>query len=139
LDKSRPACPVQIPVDFLCPVNDDGAEVRDVGEGRTGPKKIADAIEKPRGIVVGEKRGGIEAGNLRARKRGLVDKCASRVVGAAAATVGAVGVGGLAFPAAGSPMLVLNGPIGWIWALVPAVLAVVALAQPWPGRPVRRP
>ena len=43
------------------PVNDDGAEVGDVGERRAGYEQVADGVEKPRGIVVGEKRGGIEA------------------------------------------------------------------------------
>jgi len=47
---------------ILSPVNDDGAEVGDVGERRTRPVQIADGVEKPRGIVVGKKGGGIEAG-----------------------------------------------------------------------------
>ena len=76
------------------PVNDDGAEVGHVGERRAGPEQIADAVEKPRGIVVGEKRGGIEAGGPGALKRRRVDKGAGRVVRAAAAAVGSVGIGG---------------------------------------------
>ena len=76
------------------PVNDDGAEVGHVGECRARDEKVADAVEKPRGIVVGEKRGGIEAGGPGATKRRRVDEGAGRVVGAAAAAVGAVGIGG---------------------------------------------
>ena len=40
------------------PVNEDGAEVGHIGERRTRTEQIADSIEKSRGIVVGEKRGG---------------------------------------------------------------------------------
>src|SRR6185437_14626394 len=36
-------------------VNDHGAEVGDVGERRAGPEQVADAVEKPRRIVVREK------------------------------------------------------------------------------------
>ena len=44
-------------------------------------------------IVVGEKRGGIEAGGPGALERGVVDKGAGRVVGPAPAAIGAVGIG----------------------------------------------
>jgi hypothetical protein len=63
----------------------------------------------------------------------------SRVVGAAGALGFVAGTMLLMLPASGTAVLVLNGPIGWIWVLGPAVLAVVALAQPWPGRPSQRP
>ena len=49
------------------PVNEDGAEVGDVGERRAGYEQVADGVEKPRGIVVSEKRGGIEASGVGAR------------------------------------------------------------------------
>src|ERR1700733_4311678 len=71
------------------PVNDNGAEVGDVGKRRTGREQIADAVEKPGGIVVGEKIGGIEAGGLGALQSGVVDKRPGRVVGAATAAIGA--------------------------------------------------
>jgi hypothetical protein len=64
---------------------------------------------------------------------------ASRVVGAAAGLGFVVGTALLAFPAAGTPMLTLNGPLGCIWAVGPAVLALVAVAVPWPEAPARRP
>ena len=43
-------------------VNEDGAEVVDVGEGRPGGEKIAEPREKRGGVVLGEKGGRIEAG-----------------------------------------------------------------------------
>ncbi|MGN6325177.1 hypothetical protein [Pseudolysinimonas sp.] len=59
---------------------------------------------------------------------------ASRIV-AAAAAVGFVVAGALlALPGAGAPILRLDGPAGWIWAVAPVVLAVVVLAVPWRGR-----
>src|SRR5579883_3244586 len=75
-------------------VNDNGAEVGDVGEGRAGPEQIADSIEKPRGIVVGEKGGGIEADRPRARERRRIDEGPGRIVRSPAAAVGPVSVGG---------------------------------------------
>src|SRR5690242_2941194 len=54
-------------------VNDEGAEVRDVGERRPGYEQVADGVEKPRRIVVGEKRGGIEAEPLGSRQGGIVN------------------------------------------------------------------
>src|ERR1700683_1475325 len=76
------------------PVNDDGAEIGHVGEGRGGPKQIADVVEKPRGIVVSEKRGGIEAAGAGARHGRGVDEGAGGVVRATAAAIGPVAVGG---------------------------------------------
>src|SRR3984885_10313944 len=75
-------------------VNDDGAEISDVRKRRTRHEEIADAVEKPRGIVVGEKGGGIEAGGSGPYYGGFVDKGAGRVIRAAAAAVGSVGIGG---------------------------------------------
>src|ERR1700741_4952984 len=74
------------------PVNDDGTEVGHVGECRARDKKVADAVEKPRRIVVGEKRGGIEPGGRGAGKRRRGDEGPGGAVWAAAAAVGAVGI-----------------------------------------------
>lgn len=63
----------------------------------------------------------------------------SRVVGTAAAVGFVVGSVLLTLPASGAPMFALDGPIGWIWALGPALLGVAAVAPPWPGGAARRP
>ena len=61
---------------------------------------------------------------------------ASRIIGAAAA-VGAVGATALLMlPGAGGTVLVLDDPIGYIWAIGPTVLATVALL--WPNPVARR-
>src|ERR1700722_282173 len=73
-------------------VNDDGTEIIDVRKRRTRCVQIADAVEKPRRIVVGEKGGGIEAGHKGPFYRRSVEKVAGRVVGQALPAVGAVGV-----------------------------------------------
>src|ERR1700720_2537748 len=74
-------------------VNDDGAKVGDVGERRAGYEQIADGVEKPRGIVVGEKRGGIEAEPFGPYQRRIVDKGPGRVVRQASAGGGSIGIG----------------------------------------------
>src|SRR6516165_9329551 len=76
------------------PVNDDGAEVGDVSKRRAGREQVADSVEKPRGIVVGEKRGGIEADGSRSTQGGIVDKGPGRVIGPPPAAVGSIGIGG---------------------------------------------
>jgi hypothetical protein len=63
----------------------------------------------------------------------------SRIVGAASGLGFVVGTVLLAFPAAGAPMFVVTGPIGWIWAIGPALLALIAVVIPWPGTRARRP
>jgi hypothetical protein len=63
----------------------------------------------------------------------------SRLVGAAAGLGFVAGTVLLAFPAAGSPMFVVNGPIGWLWAIGPALLALLAVVVPWPETGARRP
>src|SRR6516162_9097352 len=73
-------------------VNDDGAEVGDVGERRAGYEQVADGVEKPRGIVVGEKRGGNEAEPFSPFKGRIVDKGPGRVVWPAPAAIGSIGV-----------------------------------------------
>src|SRR5690349_14866821 len=45
----------------LRPVNDDGAKIVHVGPRWPGLDQVAETAEKPRGIVVGEKMGRIEA------------------------------------------------------------------------------
>src|ERR1043166_4746509 len=73
------------------PVNEDGAEVVDVGEGRPGGEQIAEPREERGGIVLGKKGGRIEAERAGPRGGGPVDKSPGRVVGAPGAAVGAVG------------------------------------------------
>jgi hypothetical protein len=52
---------------------------------------------------------------------------ASRVVGAAAA-VGVIGASAvLALPGAGGTALALDGPLGYLWAFGPAVIAAIVL------------
>src|SRR5271155_4438720 len=75
-------------------VNEYGTEIIDIGESRTGVQEAAQPLEEPRGIVVGKKGGGIEADLAGARQGGLVDEGPCRVVGAAGAAIGAVGVPG---------------------------------------------
>jgi len=61
---------------------------------------------------------------------------ASRIIGAAAA-VGVIGATALLTqPGAGGTVFVLSDPIGYAWALGPAILAVIALA--WPSPMARR-
>ena len=63
----------------------------------------------------------------------------SRLVGAAAAIGFVAGAVALAFPGAGAPVLVLDGPLGWVWTIGAPAIAVAALVQPWPdGWPGRR-
>ena len=60
----------------------------------------------------------------------------SRVIAAS----GAVGVVAasllLMLPGAGGTVLVVDGPIGWAWAVAPALIAVVVVS--WPRRRDRR-
>jgi N-acetyl-1-D-myo-inositol-2-amino-2-deoxy-alpha-D-glucopyranoside deacetylase len=56
----------------------------------------------------------------------------SRVIGAAAA-VGAIGATALlTLPGAGGTAFAPSDPIGYAWAIAPSILAVVALAWPYP-------
>src|ERR1044072_9181469 len=55
-------------------VNDDGAEVVDVRESRAGAQQTARTLEKAGGIVVGKKRGRIEAEFRRSRGSRTVDQ-----------------------------------------------------------------
>jgi hypothetical protein len=57
---------------------------------------------------------------------------ASRIIGAAAA-VGVIGATALLMlPGAGGTAFVVDDPIGYVWAIAPTVLAVLALAVPYP-------
>src|SRR5215471_20702439 len=75
------------------PVNEGGAKVGDVGERRARYEQVADDVEKPRGIVVGEKRGGIEAEPFGPNQGRTVDKGSGRVVRPASAAVGSICIG----------------------------------------------
>jgi len=58
----------------------------------------------------------------------------SRIV-AAAAALGVVGASAaLALPGAGGTALTLDGPLGYLWAFGPAVLALIVLLVPVGGR-----
>src|SRR4029077_16626410 len=74
-------------------VNEDGTEVGDVGERRAGREQVADAVEKPRGIVVGEKGGGNEAKRLGPRQRRIVDKGTGGVIGGGPPPPCSLGIG----------------------------------------------
>src|SRR5262249_36794216 len=75
------------------PVNDDGAKVGDVGERRAGYEQVAHGVEKPRGIVVGEKRGGNEAEPFGPHQGRIVDKGSGRGVWLALAAIGSIAIG----------------------------------------------
>src|SRR6185437_15871475 len=76
------------------PVNDDSPKVVDVGEGGSGDQKVADLGKKPSRIVIGQKRGGIEAKSLGARG-GIAGRIgAGGVGGGASAAIRAIGVAG---------------------------------------------
>jgi len=51
-------------------------------------------------------------------------------LGGAAGAVAAIGV--LALPGAGGSAIVLSDPLGWTWAIAPAVLSIAAVL--WPAR-----
>src|SRR5258708_6258486 len=76
------------------PVNEYSAEIVDISVSRSRSKQVAKAFEESRGIVLGKKRRGIESEVARPRKRGVINKSAGRIIGAAAAAVGAVGIAG---------------------------------------------
>jgi hypothetical protein len=63
----------------------------------------------------------------------------SRIVAAVGGVGFLAGEVALTLPAAGAPVLALDGPLGWIWAIAPAVLLVAAVAVPWPGSAASRP
>src|ERR1043165_5304768 len=79
---------------FLMTVNENGAEVVDVRERGTRAQQIAQALEETRGVVVGKKRGRIEAELPCPRGGFAVDRRAGRILRRAFAAVGAVGVAG---------------------------------------------
>src|SRR3954454_3942566 len=73
-------------------VNEDGPEVIDVREGGARTQEIAQALEKSCGVVVGKKRGRIEAEFLRPRGGFAVHIRSGGILRRAFAAVGAVGV-----------------------------------------------
>src|SRR5215204_5772768 len=73
-------------------VNEDGPEVINIGEGRSGHQKVPERGEELGGVVVGQKRGRIEAKGAGARRRGTIAESSGRVGGRAGAAVGAVGI-----------------------------------------------
>src|SRR6516165_7275803 len=75
------------------PVNDDGAKVGHVGERRARYEQVADDVEKPRGIVVGEKRGGIEAEPFGPNQGRIVDKGPGWVIRPAPTAIGSICIG----------------------------------------------
>src|SRR5262249_60405882 len=68
-------------------------KVGDVGERRAGYEQVAHGVEKPRGIVVGEKRGGNEAEPFGPHQGRIVDKGSGRVVWLALAALGSIAIG----------------------------------------------
>jgi N-acetyl-1-D-myo-inositol-2-amino-2-deoxy-alpha-D-glucopyranoside deacetylase len=60
----------------------------------------------------------------------------SRIIGAAAAVGAIAATALLTLPGAGGTAFVIDGPIGYAWAIGPSVLAVAALA--WPNAVARR-
>src|SRR5215510_6045396 len=77
-------------------VNHNSPKIVHVGIGCTRPQKVINASEESGRIVVSKKSGGIEAYLPGAPERCVVNIGAGRVIGAAHAAVGAVGVGGQA-------------------------------------------
>src|ERR1044072_8466443 len=74
-------------------VNDDGAEVVDVREGRAGAEKTARVLEKGGGIVVGKNRGRFEAEFRRPRGGCPTDQRAGGILRGAGPAIRAVGIG----------------------------------------------
>lgn len=54
----------------------------------------------------------------------------SRIIAGAAAAGAVVATGLLTLPGAGGVVLVLDDPLGWIWALAPLLLSAVIIALP---------
>src|SRR5690242_4809657 len=73
-------------------VDENGAEIVDVGGSRPRRQEIAETAEKAGRIVVGKKGGRIEAAASRPRERGFVDQGAGGIVRAADAAIRAVGI-----------------------------------------------
>src|SRR3954471_9884845 len=75
-------------------VNEDGAEVIDVRESGTWTQEIAQTFEKTRGVVVGKKRGRIEAKFLRSCGGLAVHVCPGGILRRTFATIGTIGIRG---------------------------------------------
>src|SRR5262249_36119100 len=76
------------------PANEYSAEIVDIGISRSRLKQVTQAFEERGGIVLGKKRGRIEAELPRACERGVIDKGASWIIRSAATAVGAIGIAG---------------------------------------------
>ena len=63
---------------------------------------------------------------------------ASRLIGAASAFGAILASAVLALPGAGGSVLVVNDPIGYLWAFGPLLLSAAVLAWPRPGALGRR-
>jgi N-acetyl-1-D-myo-inositol-2-amino-2-deoxy-alpha-D-glucopyranoside deacetylase len=61
----------------------------------------------------------------------------SRIIAGAGALGALAGIGLLALPGIGGSVLVVDDPLGWIWAVAPAALAVTVVA--WPRRRIEEP
>src|SRR5690348_9993898 len=77
---------------FHLAVNEDGAEVIDVGEGWAWDQEIAQALEEARGVVVGKKHGRIEAELLRPRGSFSVHTGSGRILRGTCATIRSVSI-----------------------------------------------
>jgi N-acetyl-1-D-myo-inositol-2-amino-2-deoxy-alpha-D-glucopyranoside deacetylase len=61
----------------------------------------------------------------------------SRVIAGAAAAGVVAGIAVLALPGIGGSVLVVDDPVGWIWAVAPVLLSVTVVA--WPRRRIETP
>src|SRR5688572_9249270 len=74
-------------------VNEDGPEVINIGEGWSGHQKVPERGEEFGGIVVGQKRGRIEAKGARARRSCAIGEGTGRIGRRAGSSIGSVGIG----------------------------------------------
>src|SRR6201999_3871347 len=73
-------------------VNEDGAEVVDVREGRAGGEEIAQRLEKSGGVVVGKQRGRIQRKFARACHGLAIESRTGGILRRAFAAIRAVGI-----------------------------------------------
>src|SRR4051812_8566637 len=74
-------------------VHQDRPDIVDVGERRAAQQQVARGREERGGVVVGEKGGWVQPKRAHPGKSILVNDGACRIVGAARAAMGAVGIG----------------------------------------------
>src|SRR4051812_28268375 len=104
-------------------VNEDGPEVINIGEGRSGHQQIPERGEEWGGIVVGQKRGRIEAKGAAARRREAIAEGPGRIVGRTGTPVGSIRVGRQDGHAASS--LERDGQRQGIFLIGPALAALL--------------